>query len=65
MINIQDRLIQIAEEKYGKDSKVAERFRKNKKISELKKGKSFREIYAERQTFTVGHKNKKVNKSLI
>lgn len=65
MINIQDRLIQIAEEKYGKDSKVAERFRKNKKISELNKGKSFREIYTERQTFTVGHQNKKVKKSLL
>jgi len=64
-MNFYDKLIQRAEELHGKDSDIAKSFRKDKEISQLNKGKSYREIYAERQTFTVGHKNKKVNKSLI
>ena len=48
MTDIYDRIIAIAEEKYGKDSKVAENFRKNKEIAELNRGKSFREIYFNR-----------------
>ena len=48
MTDIYDRIIAIAEEKYGKDSKVAEHFRKNKEIAELNRGKSFREIYCDR-----------------
>ena len=34
MTDIHDRIIAIAEEKYGKDSKVAQSFRKNKEIAE-------------------------------
>ena len=48
MTDIYDRIIAIAEEKYGKDSKVAEHFRKNKEIAELNRGKTFREIYFDR-----------------
>lgn len=48
MNNFYDRIIAIAEEKYGKDSKVVEHFRKNKEIAELNRGKSFREIYCDR-----------------
>ena len=48
MTDIHDRIIAIAEEKYGKDSKVAEHFRKNKEIAVLNRGKSFREIYFDR-----------------
>jgi len=48
MTDIYDRIIAIAEKKYGKDSKVAERFRKNKEIAELNRGKTFREIYFDR-----------------
>ena len=45
MTDIYDRIIATAEEKYGKDSKVAQSFRKNKEIAELNRGKTFREIY--------------------
>ena len=48
MTNIYDRIIAIAEEKYGKGSKVAQSFRKNKEIAELNRGKTFREIYFDR-----------------
>ena len=48
MMDIHDRIIAIAEKKYGKDSKVAEHFRKNKEIAELNRGKTFREIYFDR-----------------
>jgi len=48
MTDIYDRIIAIAEKKYGKDSKVVERFRKNKEIAELNRGKTFREIYFDR-----------------
>ena len=48
MTDIHDRIIAIAEEKYGKDSKVTEHFRKNKEIAELNRGKTFREIYFDR-----------------
>lgn len=48
MTDIYDRIIAIAEEKYGKDSKVAEHFRKNKEIADLNRGKTFREIYFDR-----------------
>ena len=48
MTDIHDRIIAIAEKKYGKDSKVTEHFRKNKEIAELNRGKTFREIYFDR-----------------
>ena len=48
MTDIHDRIIAIAEEKYSKDSKVAQSFRKNKEITELNRGKTFREIYFDR-----------------
>ena len=48
MTDIYDRIIAIAEKKYGKDSKVAEHFKKNKEIAELNRGKTFREIYFDR-----------------
>ena len=48
MMDIHDRIIAIAEKKYGKDSKVAEHFRKNKEIAEFNRGKTFREIYFDR-----------------
>ena len=48
MTDIHDRIIAIAEEKYGKNSKVAQSFRKNKEIAELNRGKTFREIYFDR-----------------
>ncbi|MDA8668265.1 hypothetical protein N9M26_01255 [Alphaproteobacteria bacterium] len=64
-MNFYDKLIQRAEELHGKDSDIANSFKKDKEISELNKGKSYRELYAERSTFTVGHKNKKVKKSLL
>ena len=48
MTDIYDRIISIAERKYGKGSKVAQSFRKNKEIAELNRGKTFREIYFDR-----------------
>ena len=49
MINLYDRVLAIAEKKYGKDSKVYKHFEKNKQIAALNKGKTFREIYLNRQ----------------
>ena len=40
MTDIHNRIIAIAEKKYGKDSKVAKSFRKNKEIAEFNRGKS-------------------------
>ena len=48
MTDIHNRIIAIAEKKYGKDSKVAKSFRKNKEIAELNRRKTFREIYFDR-----------------
>jgi len=48
MMDIHDRIIAIAEKKYGKNSKVAQSFRKNKEIAKLNRGKTFREIYIDR-----------------
>ena len=48
MTDIYNRIIAIAEKKYGKDSKVAKYFRKNKEIAEFNRGKTFLEIYFDR-----------------
>ena len=48
MTEIHNRIIAIAEKKYGKDSKVAKSFRENKEIAEFNRGKTFREIYFDR-----------------
>ena len=48
MIDIYNRIIAIAEKKYGKDSKVEKSFRENKEIAEFNRGKTFREIYFDR-----------------
>jgi len=48
MTDVYDRIIAIAEKKYGKDSKVTDHFRKNKELAELNRGKTFREIYFDR-----------------
>ena len=48
MINLYDRVLAIAEKKYGRDSNVYKHFEKNKQIAALNKGKTFREIYLNR-----------------
>ena len=60
-----DKMIAIGEKKYGPDNKFVKQLKKNKELGLQNKGKSFREVYAERDYFEVGHKNKKVKKSLL
>ena len=48
MTDFYDRVLAIAEKKYGRDSNVYKHFEKNKQIAALNKGKTFREIYFNR-----------------
>jgi len=64
-MNMYDKMIAIGEKKYGPDNKFVKQLKKNKELGLQNKGKSFREVYAERDYFEVGHKNKKVKKSLL
>ena len=64
-MNIYDKAIGILEKKGLGDSAFAKQLKKNKELGLINKGKSFREIYAERDYFEVGHKNKKVKKTLL
>ena len=59
-MSLYDRMIAIGEKTYGPNNKFVRQLKKNKELGLKNKGKSFREIYSERQTFTFGHQNKKV-----
>ena len=59
-MNLYDRMIAIGEKKYGPDNKFVRQLKKNKELRIQNKGKSFRELYTERDMFEVGHRNKKV-----
>ena len=62
-MSLYDKAIAILEKKHGPDNKFVKQLKKNKELSILNKGKSFRDLYMERDMFEVGHRNKKVKKN--
>ena len=64
-MSLYDKAIASLEKQGLGDGAFAKQLKKNKELGLQNKGKSFREVYAERDYFEVGHKNKKVKKSLL
>ena len=59
-MSLYDKAIRSLEKQGLGDSAFAKQLKKNKELSIQNKGKSFRELYTERDMFEVGHRNKKV-----
>ena len=62
-MNIYDKAIESLEKQGLGDYAFAKQLRKNKELSILNQGKSFAELYMEKDMFEVGHRNKKVKKN--
>tara|TARA_B110000483_G_scaffold51474_1_gene63995 strand:+ start:291 stop:521 length:231 start_codon:yes stop_codon:yes gene_type:complete len=58
-MSLYDKAIVILEKEHGPDNKFVKQLKKNKELSIQNKGKSFRELYTERDMFEVRHRNQK------
>ena len=64
-MSMYDKMIAILEKKGLGDDPLAKQLRKNKELDIINEGKSFAEINAERDMFEVGHRSKKIKKTLL